>query len=166
MEVRCCGGIIILGGCFSSAGPGALVKLDGKMNNSKCQDILLQNLLFFVKKLKMIKNLTLHHDNDQKQTSKPTKTWLRKRKIKVLEWPSQSPLQSPTKTMNDLKRSVHERATRSLKELELFLQRRVGINCNKVKRWFCKVLVGRGVQIYAESCNLRCLSLFFENYHN
>ncbi len=31
------------------------------------------------------------HDNDQKHTAKATKEWLKKKHIKVLEWPSQSP---------------------------------------------------------------------------
>ncbi len=31
------------------------------------------------------------HDNDPKHTTKATKEWLKKKHIKVLEWPSQSP---------------------------------------------------------------------------
>ena len=31
------------------------------------------------------------HDNDPKHTAKATKEWHKKKHIKVLEWPSQSP---------------------------------------------------------------------------
>lgn len=66
--------------CFSSAGSGALVRIDGIMNRSKYQDILAQNLLASVRKLKMKRNFTLQHDNDPKHASKLTKAWLQKRK--------------------------------------------------------------------------------------
>jgi len=75
----------MLWGCFSSAGLGALVKIDRIMNSSKYQDILAQNLLASVRKLKMKRNFTFQHDNDPKHISKLTKAWLQKRKIKVLE---------------------------------------------------------------------------------
>lgn len=70
----------------------------------------------------MSKNLTFQLDNDPKQMSKSVMTWLQKREIKMLKWPSHSlnPFQSQ---WNDLKRDVHKRSPHSLKELELF--------CNK-----------------------------------
>lgn len=97
--------------CFSSAGSGALVKRDGIMNSSEYQDILAQNLLASVRKLKMKRNLTLQHDNDPKHTSKSSRHGFRKGKIKVLGWPSQSPDPNPIKNMwNDLKRAVDWRS--------------------------------------------------------
>ncbi len=41
--------------------------------------------------LKMGRGWVFQHDNDPKHTAKATKKWLKKKHIKVLEWPSQSP---------------------------------------------------------------------------
>ncbi len=40
--------------------------------------------------LKMGRGWVFQHDNDPKHTAKATKEWLKKKHIKVLEWPSQS----------------------------------------------------------------------------
>ncbi len=41
--------------------------------------------------LKMGRGWVFKHDNDPKYTAMATKEWLKKKHIKVLEWPSQSP---------------------------------------------------------------------------
>ncbi|KAI4882475.1 hypothetical protein NFI96_015835, partial [Prochilodus magdalenae] len=45
--------------------------------------------------LKMGRGCVFQHDNDPKHTARITKEWLRKKHIKVLEWPSQSPDLNP-----------------------------------------------------------------------
>ncbi len=40
--------------------------------------------------LKMGRGWVFQHDNDPKHTAKATKEWLKKKHIKVLDWPSQS----------------------------------------------------------------------------
>ncbi len=60
------------------------------------------------------------HDNDPKYTTKATKEWLKKKHIKVLERPSQSPDLNPIENLGrELKFRVAKRQPRNLKDLEM-----------------------------------------------
>ncbi len=59
------------------------------------------------------------HDNDPKHMAKATKEWLKKKHIKVLEWPSQSPDLNPIKNLwRELKVRVAKHQPRNLNDLE------------------------------------------------
>ncbi len=49
--------------------------------------------------LKMGRGWVFQHDSDPKHTAKATKEWLKKKYIKVLAWPSQSPDLNPIENM-------------------------------------------------------------------
>ena len=77
------GGSIMLWGCFSAAGTGRLVAIEGKMNAAKYRDILEENLFQSALDLRLGRRFTFQQDNDPKHTAKITKEWLRKTTL----WP-------------------------------------------------------------------------------
>ncbi|KAI4882559.1 hypothetical protein NFI96_002447 [Prochilodus magdalenae] len=82
-------------------------------------EILRNNLLPSVRALKMGRGWVFQHDNDPKHTARITKEWLRKKHLKVLEWPSQSPDLNPIEDLwRELKLHVSQRQPRNLADLE------------------------------------------------
>ena len=89
------GGSIMLWGCFSSAGTGKLVWVDGKMDGAKYRTILEENLLESAKDLRLGRRFTFQQDNKPKHTARATMEWFKSKHIHMLEWPSQSPDLNP-----------------------------------------------------------------------
>ncbi|KAK3540815.1 hypothetical protein QTP86_001963 [Hemibagrus guttatus] len=103
------------------ARPGRLAVINGTMNSAVYQKILKENVRPSVCDLKLKRTWVLQQDNDPKHTSKSTSEWLKKNKMKALEWPSQSPDLNPIEMLwHDLKKVVHARKPSNVAELQQF----------------------------------------------
>ena len=89
------GGSIMLWGCFSAAGTGRLVTIEGKMNGARHREILDENLLRSIQDLRLGRRFTSQQDNDHKHTAKTIHEWFWDKSLNVLEWPGQSPDLNP-----------------------------------------------------------------------
>lgn len=88
------GGNIMVWGCFSKNGVGKLHFIEGLMDSVEYVNILANNLKHSAELLGH-ENWVFQQDNDPKHTSNRAKSFFAKKRIEVLEWPSQSPDLNP-----------------------------------------------------------------------
>ena len=107
----------MLWGCFSSAGTGKLVRIEGMMDGAKYREILGGNLFQSSRDLRLGRRFTFQQDYDPKHTAKATLEWFKGKHLNVLEWPSQSLDLNP---IENLWYDLRQLNPSNLKELELF----------------------------------------------
>ena len=111
------GGSLMLWGCFSSFGVGPIRKINGIMDQYQYKEILENELLpFSDEHLPLL--WKFQHDNDPKHTAKSVKTFLEKKRINVLPWPSNSPDLNPIENLwAHVKNNVGKKNHKNLDEL-------------------------------------------------
>ncbi len=133
--------------------------------------------------LKMGHGWVFQHDNDSKHTAKATKEWLKKKHIKVQEWPSQSPDLNPIENLwRELKVRVAKRQPRNFNDMERickeewdkippekcanlvpnYKKRLTSVNANKGFATKYQVLFCEGVKYFFHSLKCKSIYNFFE----
>ena len=94
------------------------------MNSALYQKILKENVRPSVCDLKLKRTWVMQQDNNPKPTSQSTSEWLKKNKIKVLKWPSQSlDLNLIEMLCHALKQAVYARKPSNVAELKQLLKK-------------------------------------------
>lgn len=88
------GGSVMVWGCFSRDGVGPIHRIEGIMDQVVYKGIIKDQMLPHARAF-MSRGWIFQQDNDPKHTAKSVKEFFKEKKIRVLEWPSQSPDLNP-----------------------------------------------------------------------
>ena len=100
-------------GCMTAHGVGENHFIDGIINADMYCKILNAKMISSLKHLG--RGAIFQHDNDPKHSAKMTSAFLKKKKVKALDWPSMSPDLNPIEPV--LKRQVEQRQPSNIQEL-------------------------------------------------
>ncbi|GBN42076.1 Transposable element Tcb1 transposase [Araneus ventricosus] len=84
------GGNVMVWRCVSRLGMGPLRRIQGIMDKFQCKDILEKTMRPYVRN-SLGRDLIFQQDNDPKHRSKCIHNWFSRRRVTLLDWPSQSP---------------------------------------------------------------------------
>ncbi len=111
------GGSVLMWGCMSAAGVRELHFIDDIRNSQMYCSILKEKMLSSLRALG--RRALFQHDNDPKHTSKATVGFLKKNRVKVIQWPIMTPDLNPIENIwGILKRQVEHHSPSSIQSLK------------------------------------------------
>lgn len=113
---------IMVWGCFSVHGPGALVTVSGRMNAADYVNILRENLRKSAEDMGTGDNFIFQQDNSPVHTAATSRKFFQQEEIELSEWVSNSPDYNPIENLwDEVDRRIPKESRRRMRDFEAAL---------------------------------------------